>query len=390
MAKFDFNNSRYAKFFGDKENQRFLQTYLDNTEVFFTNIGWYKTQGTKDTEETPTAKDGTATFSVKARKLKAPHLMDLRAPLGDSNQADTEGIQWYSATIPDFIAEGIVETAAEREYRARQFELFGNDADIVYDWTQQVQKRIDQADATLNWMTATLMTTGKIDYTGIGRGIQMPIHKAAIPTDNFRTAGEKKWSATDCALLTQMRVLEQKARDDMGGFDGAMVWQMTRNDYFNIFLKNAEVRAFVSDFRKLNYLASTTNIPVTQSEWNKAVVDLEGVSPIEIVVEKEYNKTHTKEEAVKGWADGTVVLRPAGDAVKFMHKGILDRVMIEKYGASSISSVFGTTNDGLGLLVNSTMDNGRYKEWHTDVMLSACPALVEFPNHYIFDINTAD
>lgn len=389
MAKFDFNNSRYAKFFGDKENQRFLQTYLDNTEVFFTNIGWYKTQGTKDTEETPTAKDGTATFSVKARKLKAPHLMDLRAPLGDSNQADTEGIQWYSATIPDFIAEGIVETAAEREYRARQFELFGNDADIVYDWTQQVQKRIDQADATLNWMTATLMTTGKIDYTGIGRGIQMPIHKAAIPTGNFRKAGEKKWSATDCALLTQMRVLEQKVRDDMGGFDGAMVWQMTRNDYFNIFLKNAEVRAFVSDFRKLNYLASTTNIPVTQSEWNKAVVDLEGVSPIEIVVEKEYNKTHTKEEAVKGWADGTVVLRPAGDAVKFMHKGILDRVMIEKYGASSISSVFGTTNDGLGLLVNSTMDNGRYKEWHTDVMLSACPALVEFPNHYIFDINTA-
>lgn len=390
MAKFDFNNSRYAKFFGDKENQRFLQTYLDNTEVFFTNIGWYKTQGTKDTEETPTAKDGTATFSVKARKLKAPHLMDLRAPLGDSNQADTEGIQWYSATIPDFIAEGIVETAAEREYRARQFELFGNDADIVYDWTQQVQKRIDQADATLNWMTATLMTTGKIDYTGIGRGIQMPIHKAAVPTGNFRTAGEKKWSATDCALLTQMRALEQKVRDDMGGFDGAMVWQMTRNDYFNIFLKNAEVRAFVSDFRKLNYLASTTNIPVTQSEWNKAVVDLEGVSPIEIVVEKEYNKTHTKEEAVKGWADGTVVLRPAGDAVKFMHKGILDRVMIEKYGASSISSVFGTTNDGLGLLVNSTMDNGRYKEWHTDVMLSACPALVEFPNHYIFDINTED
>lgn len=390
MARYDFNNSRYARFFSDTENQRFLQSFLDNSELFFTNIGWYKTQGRIAPEITPTAKDGTATFSVKARKLKAPHLMDLRAPLGDSNQGDNEGMKWYTASIPDFIADGIVETATERDYKVQQFEEFGNDADIVATWVQKVQNRMDQVDATLNWMTATLMTTGKIDYTGIGRGIQLPLHKADIPSGNFKTAGEKIWSNSDCKLLSQMRELEAAVRDEMGGFDGAMVWQMTRNDFFNIFLKNTEVRSFVSDYRTLNYIASTKNIPVVQSEWNKAVVDLEGVSPIEIVVEKEYNKTHTKEEAVKGWADGTVVLRPAGDAVEFEHKRILDQRMMQNYGAKAITTVFGVTNDGLGLLVNSTMDNGRFREWHTDVMLSACPALIEFPNHYIFDINTAD
>lgn len=390
MAKFDFNNSRYAKFFADRENQRYLQTYLDRSDLFFTNFGWYKTQGRIAPEDTPTAKDGTATFSVKARKLRAPHLMDLRAPLGDSNQSDTKGLQWYSASIPDFIADGIVETATERDYRVQQYEEFGNDADLVAEWTRKVQDSIDQIDATMNWMTATLMTTGKIDYSGIGRGIQAPLHKADIPTDNFLKAGAKAWADSDCELLTQLRALELKVREKMGGYEGGMIWQMTRNDYFNIFLKNKEVRSFVTDFRKLNYLASTQNIPVTQSEWNKAVVDLEGVSPIEIVTEKEYNKTHTKEEAVQGWKDGTVVFRPAGDAVEFEHKRILDERMIQNYGASAISTVFGRTNDGLGLLVNSTMDNGRFKEWHTDVMMSAVPALVEFPNHFIFDITTAD
>lgn len=390
MAKFDFNNSRYAKFFSDRENQRFLQTYLDRSDVFFTNFGWYKTQGRTAPEDTPTAKDGTATFSVKARKLKAPHLMDLRAPLGDSNQSDTNGLKWYTASIPDFIADGIVETATERDYRVQQFEEFGNDADIVAEWTRKVQNSIDQIDATLNWMTATLMTTGKIDYSGIGRGIQVPLHKADIPAENFLTAGAKAWADADCELLTQLRALERKVRDQMGGYEGGMIWQMTRNDYFNIFLKNKEVRAFVSDFRKLHYLASTQNIPVTQSEWNQAVVNLEGVSPIEIVTEKEYNKTHTKEEAVQGWKDGTVVFRPVGDAVEFEHKRILDERMMRNYGASAISTVFGRTNNGLGLLVNSTMDNGRFKEWHTDVMMSAVPALVEFPNHYIIDITKAD
>ena len=48
MAKFDFNNSRYAKFFGSRENNKYLQTFLDNKDIFFCNYGWYKTQGRVD------------------------------------------------------------------------------------------------------------------------------------------------------------------------------------------------------------------------------------------------------------------------------------------------------------------------------------------------------
>ena len=390
MAKYNFEDSRYAKFFASPENNRFLQSFLDNSALFYTDYGWYKTQGRMSAEETPTQADGTAMFSVKARKLKAPYLMDLRAPLGDSNQAEPSKVLTYGASIPDFITKAMVETATERSYKVKMFEQFGNDADIVATYVDNLQDKFNAVDATMTFMTAQLMSTTKIDYTGIGQGIQLPLHKADVPTSNFLKAGAKAWADVDCKLLTQMRVLEEKVRHQMGDYAGPMIWQMTRNDFYDVFLKNKEVRAFVSDFRKLNYLASTQEIPIVASEWNKAVIDLEGISPIEIVVEQENNKTHTKEEVVKGWKDGTVVLRPAGDAVEFQHKAILDEQMIRDYGANAITSVFGRGNDGLSLVVNSTVDNGRFKEWHTDVMMSACPALIEFPNHYIIDIKTAD
>lgn len=386
MAKYNFDDSRYAKFFSSPENARFLQSYLDNSDLFYTNYGWYKTQGRIAPSETPVGADGAATFMVKSRKLKAPHLLDLRAPLGDSNQGETSEMKFYTASIPDFIADGIVETATERDYKARRFEEFGNDADIIATYTDALQERFDAVDATLTYMTAQLMTTGKLDYSQIGRGIRLPLHKADIPQENFMKAGTKAWAAEDCQLLTQMRELEKKIRHQMGDYSGPMIWQMTTDDYQNIFLKNKEVRSFVSGYRKLNYLASTQNIPVTSKEWNQACVDLDGVSPIHLVEEVETNKTHAKTESIKGWANGTVVFRPAGDAVEFERKQILDERMIRQYGAKGITAVMGRGNGGLSLVVNKTMDNGVFREWHTDVMMSAVPALVEFPNHYIIDI----
>ena len=84
-----------------------------------------------------------------------------------------------------------------------------------------------------------------------------------------------------------------------------------------------------------------------------------------------------------------MVFRPAGDAVEFERKQILDERMIRMYGARGITAVSGHANDGLSAVINTTMDNGRFREWQTDVMMSACPALVNFPNHYIIDITKA-
>lgn len=390
MAKFDFNSSRYAKFFSDKSNQRFLQTFLDESDIFFTNYGWYLTQGRKAANATPTNADGIATFSVKVRPLQAAPMADLRAPLGESNQMDDKGLAFYTGTIPDFIAPGYVEQAAERDYKARQYEIFGNDADIVAAWANNVQMQKDSLDATMNNLTAQVMTTGKMDYTGFGRGIQAALHKAPIPTENFVKAGAKVWTDTSATILTQMKEIEIDYREARGGYGGPLVWQMTRKFFHDVFLKNDEVKEFVKNFRTLNYIASTDAMPISEEQFRKAFADFEGVSPIEIVTERERNLTHTGDSFVQGWKDNIVVLRPAGDAVEFEYTSILDQRMFSQYGASGVTTVFGTFNNGLQLLMNRTIDNGSLKEWHTDVMMSACPALINFTNHLIVDTSQTD
>lgn len=391
MAKFDFNNSRYAKFFSDKTNQNFLQSFINMEGLLYTNYGWYKTQGIKSSTATPTAPNGTATFSVKGRDMKAAPLMDLRAPLGDSNQMDKEGVYWYTASIPDLIAPGFVETAMEREAKEKQFELFGNDADLVAAWVQTLQSQIDSADVTMNYMTAQLMSTGKIDYRNIGRGIQIPLHKADIPEENFTTAGTKVWTAPECKILSQMAAKEKMYREKWG-YQGAMVWQVTRKMFYEVLLPNSEAKELVDNYKKnpLAYIASTETAPTTQDLFVRAFRDYPGVSPIEIVEERERNLTNTGDTFVQGWNDKIAVLRPAGYACEFQYTNSLDRQMFQKYGSTVISKVWALANDGLCTVVNTTTNNGLYKEWHTDVMMSACPALVTFRNHVIVDTSVAD
>ena len=391
MAKFDFNNSRYAKFFSDKTNQNFLQSFINMEGLLYTNYGWYKTQGVKASIPTPTAGNGTATFSVKGRDMKAAPLMDLRAPLGDSNQMDKEGIYWYTASIPDLIAPGFVETAMEREAKERQFELFGNDADLVAAWVQTLQSQIDSADVTMNFMTAQLMSTGKIDYRNIGRGIQIPLHKADIPEENFTNAGTKVWTDPNCKILSQMAAKEKVYREKWG-YQGAMVWQVTRKMFYEVLLPSSEAKELVDNYKKnpLAYIASTESAPTTQDLFVRAFRDYPGVSPIEIVEERERNLTNTGDTFVQGWDDKIAVLRPAGYACEFQYTNSLDRQMFQKYGSTVISKVWALANDGLCTVVNTTTNNGLYKEWHTDVMMSACPALVTFRNHVIVDTSVAD
>lgn len=390
MAKYDFSNSRYARFFSSKENVRYLQNFIDKSGLFHTNHGWYLTQGRLADAPTPIAQSGDAVFMVKARALEDSPMMNLRAPLGDTEQEDTKGMSYYTGTIPDFAADGTVETATERDYKEKQFEEFGQDAGIVRSYAKIIQGKMDSLDATMTWMTAQLMTKKRIDYTGIGKGIQSLIQ--VVPANLVPATingGAKVWADADCKVLTQMRKLEQEYREKHS-YGGALVWQMTYNDYHNVFLPNTEVKEFVKNYRYLQNLAYTDTLPVTENEWAEARRQLDGISPIQVVREKERNQTHEDDKPIQGWADGTVVLRPAGDAVEFERKDIYDRRMVEKYGSSVIDSMFATTNHGLGLLMNTTVNNGRFVEWHTDLLLASVPALINFPNHQVIDITKAD
>lgn len=391
MAKFDFQNSRYAKFFKSGDNINHLQKFLDESDLFYTNYGWYKTQGSKDPLPTIAQPDGTLVFQMSARKLSAAPLMHLRAPLGDSPQGEKDGLTFYAATIPDFITDGFVETAMERDTREKIYAEFGNDSEIVAAWAENVQSKIDSVDATLTYMTAQLMSTGMIDYTGIGQGIHAPLHKANIPEDNFVTAGETVWTDESCRILTQMRKIENDYRDKFA-YTGRLVWQMPRDMFFDVLLENEEVVELVNRYKQnpRAWVAYTDTQTPLETDFRNAVRDFYGLSEIEIVTEKERNNNGITNEFVNGWNQTAVVLRPAGEAVQFKWGYNLDQQLNRKYGAKSITKVWASTNDGLGTLVNTTLDNGQFQEWHTDMMMTATPALRNFPYHYIIDTATAD
>lgn len=392
MAKFDFQNSRYAKFFKSDTNKRWLQTFIDTTDLIHTNFTWYQTQGHKAALPATLNADGTAMFMVKAKKLTAAPLMHLRAPLGDAPVADKDGIAFYAGSVPNFIADGFVETAPERDVRAKIYEEFGNDADIIASWADEVQKRVDSVDATLTYMTASLMSTGKIDYNGIGLGGQALLQKAEIPSENFITAGASVWADTEnCKLLDQMQTIETNYRDTFG-FRGRLVWKVPRDMFFNVILQNAQVKELINSFKTnpLSYVAHVDGQTPMETEFRNAITDFPGISTIEIVTEKVYNKNGISDGFIHGWDQNVAVLRPAGDAVEFQWTSNFDKTIFEKYGSSAIQKVWASTNNGLGTLVNTTLNNGLLKEWHSDVMLTSCPALLDFPYHYIIDTTTAD
>lgn len=392
MQRFDINNSDWAALFRSKDGgSELFQSLVDNSDLLNMDEGWAMTQGHIADAPTPTADDGSATFRMTSHKLEAAPVMDMRAPLGDSHQMDAEGEAEYAASIPDFIGRGFVETAAQRIYKQKQFAQFGNTDRIIARWVRDyLAVGLKSAKATLNNTTAQLETTGKIDYTGLGAGIYSKLYDARLPKDNFQKAGAKAWTAADCKILTQMRKLEDDYRDKRGGYDGALTWKMTKKMYNDVFLQNQEVRDLYVAWCKANYIAYVEGMPITNEQFLKSFTDIQGISPIEIVVEKERNKTRTTDTFVKGWADNRVVLRPAGDAVEFKYTDVLERdVFGSGYGASTIDTTFATMLNGLVTAMNTTTDNGRLKEWHTDVMMSAIPALISFTNHEIIHTEVA-
>lgn len=378
-----------AKFFSSEINRNYLQEFINREGILRSNYDWYLTQGTIATDVTPTDNKGLATFSVKARELKAATLMNLRAPLGEGYQKEKGGMHWYTATIPDFVADGFRETATERWYREKMLsDEFGNDADLVDEYTDKLQDLVDSLDSTMTFMTARLASTGKLDYTGIARGIQAPLHDAMVPSKNFKKAGTLEWANASCDIIEQMRLFEEQWRKENIQYAKVpLIWQMTKNDYNNVFLKNKQIKELWGSWAKANYIATLQNMSVNHEMFLKSVVDINGLSTIEIVDEQEQNiRFDGSVETIHGWADGTVVLRPAGNAFTFMRKQITDRVIFEALGNDMVDVTWATTNNGLGLLRNVTTPNGLYKEFKTDLFLASVPAMLDFPYRWIIDI----
>ena len=227
-----------------------------------------------------------------------------------------------------------------------------------------------------------MLSKASITYN-YGSGIKGNVGKVTLFPENHRVnAGAKAWADPDCKLLDQMAAIEQAYRDETGK-DIPLKWQMPRSMYYNVFLKNAQVISYVTSYRTVNKLPVATGWEFNRAMIEEAFRDNEKISPIEVVEETQHDGSSTP---VHGWAENVAVLRPRGFAGEIKRAAILDESMAKKYGSSIIKEVY--TALDIYTVVNTTLNNGRYREWHTDLLFSGVPTLDEFFDHII--VNTAE
>lgn len=383
MPKFEIKNTQYAKFFESRDAANALSILINNPEVIKMNYNYWRSRFAAPNGTIARSNDGVALFQQKARKLNAPGMLSLRAPLGDSAPREKQGIDVWNGSIPDFIADGFVETAMERMDKERMLnEYFGNDADIVAHYAMDIQELVDDANQTMNYLAAQAQTSKTIVYDK-GKGAQITFANAPIPEENFLKAGTVAWADPGCKLIDQMQAIEEKVRGIVGE-SVPFVWDFPVNIFKNVFLKNAQVIEYVRNWRKLNDKTYADVMSINEAMFTEAFADGSVISPV--LVSKEAEKDGGV--IISGWKTGVVTFRPQGYVGGIKKASILDEVVYGQYGSSVISKVF--ANRDIFTIVNTTLNNGSLKEWHTDLMLSAIPCLEEWPYHFIIDTLTAE
>lgn len=380
-----FENSTYNKIWDSSEGRLVVEKILNNPDLIKSNHRFWAEKFRVDTQVTPTNQEGEAVFKSKMRQIEQGELMDMRAPLGDSIQMDKKGLSSYTGVIPDFIAKGFVEKATERRYKEQLVDQFADLRNVAIYAQDVLQRQLDSANQTLSHMSAYLLSHGNLKYLE-GQGIQDALYKVPIPTENFDTAGEKVWSDPNAKILTQMLDKQEKYRD-LWGVDFALQWEITKDQFKNCFLPNAQVKEWVRYVNVINNTPLPDTFVPTEDMVTRALAQYPDLAPIVLIQEKQNDSVHG---TVSGWKEGVAVLRPVGYAGYIRYTNAQDEEIYTKYGNSLNTRNFTRAMSGIATICNSVISNGDLKEWHTDFWMSAIPTLDEFLYHVIIDTTTAD
>ena len=381
-----FENSNYKKIWESKEGRRIVEMILAEEGFIKPNYTFYLEKFKIDPVLTPTNDKGEAFFTSYMRESQSADLMDMRAPLGDVRVADKVGTKYYNGRIPDFAPAGYKETAIERFYKEKNFAQFGDTALIAQYATDEIQRMVDSANMTMSYLAAKALSTGETIYD-MGNGIQSAIYKSYIPAENFVKAGSKVWSDPACPILDEMIKIETSFKEKWG-LEMPMQWEMTQEMFDGYFLNNNQVKEWVRYVNVINNTPLPENLTLTRDLVEKALPQHPyGLSPIVIIKEKQKD---INQGIVRGWKQGNAVLRPRGYAGYIRRAAILDEELLAKYGNSVNSYNFTPVLNGLGVLLNSVIVNGNFKEWHSEMYVKAIPTLDELLYHVIVDTTTAN
>lgn len=378
--KYEFQDSTYARITDPVEGRVIMNEILANPDLLDVAMPYWPSAFTLDPNPIITEGEGNASFTVKMQYPEHAMMMDMRSPLTGGRLAE-EGEEYsYSGSIADFIAPVWEEKATERLYKEKLYARYGNDAALIQGYAQNVLKpRIEAGNMALDYMGVMAETKGYVKYDK-GNGIKGRLYKADIPTENFVNAGEKAWNDPDCQLLDQMAQIEEEAKERFGK-EFPMQWKIDKSLFKNVFLKNKQVIEYIKlgwltqHGQLISQLESAPGSLITEDNFNKYVVGTyPGLSPIKIVNVRVYdNKT-----LINPWPDGIATLAPAGYSGKVFRTQILDEEVYSRFGNKACDFSFARANNGLFLVMNSTLPDGALKMWQTKVFMSAVPVIYDW------------
>lgn len=407
----------YQRGFMDGTNVGFLQTLIDNTiEIEENQFMWqehFRVEGNEYDIDLGDLKKNPA-WTVRQKTRRQLPMADAMAPLTETMQLEGEGYEEKTGSIYQY-GKGLFETSmSKQELQARLREL-GSDQNLILGFVRGVADLVKTHNLRLSHMAAmtlsrggeygnTLAVTNVAGGTATTQGFSgvSANQSAYIPLANYKTAGTKVWTASDCDIPEQMRKLEADFREknyipDSVAFEWDIPWDMLTN----VLLKNA---AFVKEVNRYIALAaedkvvivnngvSSTNVDsitwqqlVQYSRWEQSKI-----SPIKIVREQQTVQGITTITTVKGWKQGVAVLRPLGMAGVVVHAKTADVALMQSGEVNngiqfSLAKVQGFLN-----VINTITPNGKLKSYHTDVIGRYATVLDESQYHVVVDTTTAD
>ena len=407
----------YQRGFMDGANAGFLQTLIDSTiEIEENAFFWqehFRVEGNEYDIDRNDLKKNPA-WTVKQGIKRTVPMADAMAPLSETMQLEAEGMEEKTGSIYQY-GKGLFETSMSKlELQARLREL-GADENLVVGFIRGVADLIKTHNLRVSHMAAMTLSRGgqygnTINVTNVAGGTTttqgfsgvVANQSAYIPLTNYKKAGTKVWTASDCDIPEQMRKIEDDFKEANYIPDGTpFEWDIPWNIVVNVLLKNA---AFIKEVNRYIALYAPDKVIVVTNGGSSTKVDtityeqlvlysrspISKISPIRIVREQQVVQGITTYTTVKGWAPGVAVLRPLGYAGVLVHAKVADVELMRSGEVNkgidfSLAKVQGFLN-----VINKVTPNGMLKSYHTDVIGRYATVLDESPYHVVVDTTTAD
>lgn len=346
-------------------------------------------------------------WTVRMKQNRPVPTADAMAPFSEVAQLDGEGFTEKTGSIYQF-GKGLYETSQSKlELQARLRELSGTDQNLLTGYVRGIADLINTHNSTLSNLAAqTLSKGGAYNNTGIKGFSAISVNQSAyVPTANFKTAGTKVWTASDCDIPSQMQKIEYdfKVANNIDQ-DTPFVWCLPYDMIVNVLLQNA---AFLKEVNRYIRLYAPDKVVIVQSgsaNVDTSVISLEQlveysrssiskISPIMVVREEQKVQNITTISTVSGWQSGVAVLRPLGSNGKagvIVHAKVADVEMIKTGEYNNLINVNSAKALGFLYVMNMVSPQGVLKKYLTKVIGRYAPVLNEAMQHVVVDTTTAD